>query len=49
MKMLTRRGGGEGYCRLTRWAIPTLRQLGVSELEIDRLTCGNPAQLLSGG
>ncbi len=21
MKMLTRRGGGEGYCRLTRWAV----------------------------
>jgi phosphotriesterase-related protein len=48
MKMLTRRGGGEGYCRLTRWALPTLRQLGVSELEIDRMTCGNPARLLSG-
>jgi len=48
MKMLTRRGGGEGYCRLTRWALPTLRRLGVSEFETDRMTRANPARLLSG-
>jgi phosphotriesterase-related protein len=47
MKMLTRRGGGEGYCRLTRWVLPSLRKLGVSELEIERMTQGNPARLLS--
>lgn len=47
MKMLTRRGGGEGYCRLTRWALPTLRRLGVSESDIDRMTNENPAQLLA--
>jgi phosphotriesterase-related protein len=29
LKFLTRRGGGFGYCRLTKFVIPTLRDLGV--------------------
>ena len=47
MKMLTRRGGGEGYCYLTRYVIPTLRQLEVSDYEIRQLTVETPARLLT--
>lgn len=47
-KMMTRRGGGEGYCRLTRWALPTLRRVGVSEADLDRMMRTNPARMLAG-
>jgi phosphotriesterase-related protein len=47
LKMLTRRGGGEGYCRLTRWALPTLRRLGVSDFDINCMVERNPARLLA--
>jgi phosphotriesterase-related protein len=47
LKMLTRRGGGTGYCRLTRWVVPTLRRFGVSEYDIRRITRLNPMRLLS--
>jgi phosphotriesterase-related protein len=47
LKMLTRRGGGEGYCRLTRWALPTLRRFGVSDYDINCMLERNPARLLA--
>jgi phosphotriesterase-related protein len=47
MKILTRRGGGMGYCRLTNFVVPTLRQLGVSDFDIRQMTTANPARLLS--
>lgn len=47
MKILTRRGGGTGYCRLTDFVIPTLRDLGVSDYDIRLMTIENPARLLS--
>ena len=45
--LLTRRGGGEGYCRLTRWALPTLQRFGVSDLDIECMMERNPARLLA--
>jgi len=47
LKMLTRRGGGEGYCRLTRWVLPTLQRFGVSDLDIECMMERNPARLLA--
>jgi len=47
IKILTRRGGGEGYCRLTRFVIPTLREVGVSDFDIRNMTRTNPARLLA--
>jgi phosphotriesterase-related protein len=47
IKILTRRGGGEGYCRLTRFVIPTLREVGVSDFDIRQMTVENPARLLA--
>lgn len=46
-KIMTRRGGGEGYCRLTRFGIPTLRGLGVSDYAIRQMTVENPARILT--
>jgi len=47
LKILTRRFGGEGYCRLTNFVIPTLRQLGISDGDIHLMMVENPAKLLS--
>lgn len=47
IKILTRRGGGEGYSRLTRFVVPTLRGVGVSDFDIRNMTVRNPARLLS--
>jgi phosphotriesterase-related protein len=47
LKTLTRRFGGEGYCRLTRFVLPTLKEVGVSEYDIRRMTIDNPAALLA--
>jgi phosphotriesterase-related protein len=47
IKILTRRGGGEGYCRLTRFVVPTLRDVGVSDFDIRNMTRRNPARLLA--
>lgn len=47
LRMLTRRGGGTGYCRLTRWVVPTLRRFEVSEYDIRRITRLNPMRLLT--
>ncbi len=46
-KMLTRRGGGEGYCRLTRFVLPVLRKLEVSDYDIRQMVIENPRRLLS--
>lgn len=46
-KVMTRRYGGEGYCRLTRFAIPKLREYGVSDYHIRTITEKNPARLLA--
>ncbi len=47
LKILTRRYGGEGYCRLTDFVIPWLRQAGMDEFDIQRMTVDNPARILS--
>lgn len=47
LKTLTRRFGGEGYCRLTRFVLPTLKEVGVSEYDIRRMTVDNPSVLLA--
>ncbi len=46
-KVMTRRYGGEGYCRLTRFAIPKLRECGVSDYHIRTITEKNPARILA--
>lgn len=45
-KMLTRRYGGHGYTRVNDWVLPTLRDLGVPEGQIEQLTVANPARIL---
>lgn len=47
LKMLVRRYGGEGYCRLTKYVLPKLREVGVTDYNIRKLTINNPARLLS--
>ena len=47
LKMLTRRYGGEGYCRLTKYVLPKLKDLGLTDYAIRQLTLKNPARLLS--
>jgi phosphotriesterase-related protein len=47
LKILTRRYGGEGYCRLTDFVIPSLRQAGIDEFDIQKMTVDNPARILS--
>jgi phosphotriesterase-related protein len=47
VKMLTRRGGGQGYSRLTRFVIPTLTDVGVSEFDIRQMTVENPKRMLA--
>jgi phosphotriesterase-related protein len=46
-KMNTRRGGGEGYTRIQRFVVPTLRRSGVSDEDIEKITVENPARLLA--
>lgn len=47
LKILTRRRGGEGYARLTTFAVPLLQRLGVAPEHIAAMTVGNPARILS--
>ena len=42
-----RRYGGFGYCRLTDYIIPLLREIEVSDYDIRRMTILNPARLLA--
>ena len=46
-KVMTRRYGGEGYCRLTRFAVPKLREFGVSDYHIRTITERNPRRILA--
>ncbi len=46
-KLGTRRGGGEGYMRIHRFVVPTLRRCGVSEEDIRKITVEHPARLLA--
>ncbi|MFC1877762.1 phosphotriesterase [Thermodesulfobacteriota bacterium] len=45
--ILTRRFGGEGYCRLTKGIIPMLRMAELPEEQIRQMTVENPARLLA--
>ena len=47
LKLMTRRCGGEGYCRLTDYVVPMLRQVGARDQDIHLMTVGNPARILS--
>jgi phosphotriesterase-related protein len=46
-KMLVRRYGGVGYCRLTNYVVPTLKAQDVSDYDIRLMTVDNPARLLA--
>jgi phosphotriesterase-related protein len=46
-KSATRRGGGEGFTRIPRFVVPTLRRCGVSDDDLNRITVANPARLLA--
>jgi phosphotriesterase-related protein len=47
LKILFKRYGGDGYCRVLNFALPMLRQAGVAEEDITKMTIGNPARILS--
>jgi phosphotriesterase-related protein len=47
LKILTRRGGGSGPCRLTKFVVPTLRMVEVSDYDIRQMTIENPRRLLA--
>jgi phosphotriesterase-related protein len=47
LKILTRRGGGTGYCRLPDFVIRMLRDLNISDYDIRQMTVENPARLLA--
>ena len=47
LKILTRRYGGSGYRRLPGFVAPFLRNIGVSDFDVRRMTVENPARLLA--
>ena len=47
VKILLRRFGGDGYCRLTNFVVPSLESVGVSKEEIRQITVDNPARILA--
>jgi len=47
IKFLLRRFGGDGYCRLTSFVVPSLESVGVSSQEIRQITVDNPARILA--
>ena len=47
IKFLLRRCGGEGYCRLLTYTVPILKETGVSEEIINKITVANPARILA--
>lgn len=47
LKILTRRFGGAGYCRLPGFVAPFLRKIGVSDFDVRRMTIENPARILA--
>jgi phosphotriesterase-related protein len=46
-KLATRRGGGEGYRRLTDFVVPVLKSCGISDKDINKITIENPARILA--
>lgn len=46
-KLATRRGGGEGYRRLTDFVVPALQLCGVSDEDIRKIMVENPARILA--
>jgi phosphotriesterase-related protein len=46
-KSQTRRGGGEGFTRIPRFVVPTLRRSEVSDEAIDAITVENPRRILA--
>lgn len=46
-KLATRRGGGEGYRRLSDFVVPALQMCGVSEQDIRKIMVENPARILA--
>lgn len=46
MRLQLRSCGGEGYCRLTDYVIPTLLRVGISENDVQTITIDNPRRLL---
>ncbi len=46
-RSLHRRGGGFGYRYLLDWVLPRLRERGIDEATIEKLTVANPARILS--
>jgi len=47
VKLTYRKFGGEGYCRLTSYVVPTLMSVGVKAETIKQLTVDNPTRILS--
>ncbi|MDO5424777.1 MAG: phosphotriesterase [Eubacteriales bacterium] len=48
VKTMCRRFGGEGYCRMTKYAIPMLKKYGeVADTAIRDITVRNPARILA--
>ncbi|MBW2368169.1 MAG: phosphotriesterase [Deltaproteobacteria bacterium] len=47
IKTLTRRYGAEGFCRLTNFVIPTLREADLPEADIRKMAIENPARILA--
>jgi len=47
VKILLRRFGGDGYCRLTNFVVPSLESVGISAQEIRQITVDNPARILA--
>jgi len=45
-KIMTRRYGGHGYCRILDFVVPTLRQMGIKEEDIEKIIVENPARML---
>ena len=46
-KLATRRGGGDGYQRLTNFIIPVLTKCGVCNTDIRKIIFENPARILA--
>ena len=47
MKIMTRRFDGHGYSRLLNYVIPTLKEMGVSDADIYKISVQNPARILA--
>ncbi len=45
-KIMTRRYGGHGYCRILNFVLPTLKKLGIKESDIEKISIKNAARLL---